>query len=182
MLTLKRVLAFVATLFLLQAQADEPIDGSFELVNQEGESVTETSYSGKLRLVFFGFTQCPIICPTTMIEVSGVMKQLGDRGKEVQPLFISIDPENDRPNVVGQYAKSWHPSIIGLTGSADQVAAAARNFNVSYGKTVPTSPEQIAEVYHSTYLYLMDRNGRFLDVFGYGTSHRTIIATLEEYL
>ena len=92
-------LAGLAVILIQQLQAAPPIDGRFALIDPDGKTVTEKTYNGKLRLVFFGFTQCPVICPTTMIEVSGVMKLLGERGEDVQPLFISIDPENDRPNV-----------------------------------------------------------------------------------
>ena len=118
--------------------ADEPINGRFALVDHNGIDVSEATYDGKLRLVFFGFTNCPIICPTTMIEVARVMKQLGHRNKEVQPIFISIDPENDTVDVLAAYVQAFHPSIVGLTGDPDEIAAAARSFNVTYGKTAPS--------------------------------------------
>ena len=162
--------------------ADESVNGRFTLVDHNGIDVSEATYDGKLRLVFFGFTRCPIICPTTMIEVTRVMRRLGDKNDEVQPIFISIDPENDTVDVLAAYVQAFHPSIVGLTGDPDQIAAAARSFNVTYGKTTPSSLDEAAEVFHSSYLYLMGRNGEFIDVFGYGARSAVILERLEELL
>ena len=177
-------LLLIATslIFTHSILADEPIDGRFTLVDHNGTDVSEATYDGKLRLVFFGFTNCPIICPTTMIEVARVMKQLGDRNKEIQPIFISIDPENDTVDVLAAYVQAFHASIVGLTGDPDEIAAAARSFNVTYGKTTPSSVDEASEVFHSSYLYLMGRNGEFIDVFGYGARPAVILARLEELL
>ena len=176
------LLIAASLIFTHSILADEPIDGRFTLVDHNGTDVSEASYDGKLRLVFFGFTNCPIICPTTMIEVAQVMKQLGDRNKEVQPIFISIDPENDTVDVLAAYVQAFHPSIVGLTGDPDEIAAAARSFNVTYGMTPPSSVDEASEVFHSSYLYLMGRNGEFIDVFGYGARPAVILARLEELL
>ncbi len=179
----QHLLLIAASVFFAHSiSADEPIDGRFTLVDHNGNDVTEASYDGKVRLVFFGFTNCPIICPTTMIEVARVMKQLGDRNKEVQPIFISIDPENDTVDVVAAYVRAFHPSIVGLTGHPDKIAMAAKSFNVTYGKTAPSSAEEASEMFHSSYLYLMGRNGEFLAVFGYGAKPDVILAKLEEFL
>ena len=183
MKTLQHLLLIAASLiFTHSILADDPVDGRFTLVDHNGIEVSEASYDGKLRLVFFGFTNCPIICPTTMIEVARVMKQLGDRNKEVQPIFITIDPENDTVDVLAAYVQAFHPSIVGLTGDPDDIAAAARSFNVTYGMTAPSSVEEASEIFHSSYLYLMGRNGEFLDVFGYGAKPAVILAKLEELL
>ena len=176
------LLIAASLIFAHSILADEVISGRFTLVDHNGIDVSEATYDGKLRLVFFGFTRCPIICPTTMIEVTRVMKGLGDKNNEVQPIFISIDPENDTVDVVAAYVRAFHPSIVGLTGHPDRIAAAARSFNVTYGKTAPSSAKEASEIYHSSYLYLMGRNGEFIDVFGYGAKPAVILARLEEFL
>ena len=179
----QRLLLIAASaIFAHSILADEPINGRFTLVDHNGIDVSEATYDGKLRLVFFGFTRCPIICPTTMIEVTRVIRRLGDRNKEVQAIFISIDPENDTVDVVAAYVRAFHPSIVGLTGHPDEIAAAAKSFNVTYGKTAPSSAEEASEMFHSTYLYLMGRNGEFIDVFGYGAKPTVILARLEKFL
>ncbi len=143
-------LLLIATslIFAHSILAAESVNGRFTLVDHNGIDVSEATYDGKLRLVFFGFTRCPIICPTTMIEVTRVMRRLGDKNDEVQPIFISIDPENDTVDVVAAYLRAFHPSIVGLTGHPDKIATAARSFNVTYGKTAPSSDEEASEIYH----------------------------------
>lgn len=181
---LSQALLMVSLLCLLSANswAGEVISGDFELLDHTGKRVTKSSYNNKLRLVFFGFTRCPIICPTTMSEVSRVMQMLESRSDQVQPLFISIDPENDTPDRVADYVSVFHASVIGLTGTPGQVKRAARAFNVSYGQVPADNIDGAEEIFHSSYLYLMDRKGEFLDVIGYGTRPEIILEKLEQYL
>lgn len=161
--------------------AEEVISGEFELIDHHGLSVTEQSFAGKLRLVFFGYTQCPDVCPTTLFEVSRVMQLLGDDAAQVQPLFISVDRNNDTQERIASYVGAFHPALVGLTGSEQQLQAAARAFNVTYG-VEPGGLSGADSVFHSAYLFLMDRQGRFLDVFGYGTKAAVIEAKLRDYL
>ena len=187
-MTLQRVFAprlaaaILCVLCTAITHAAEPVSGRFELTNHEGEAVTETSFNGKYRLVFFGFTRCPVICPTTMFEVARVMNALGDRADRVQPLFITIDPANDTVDIVASYVRHFHPSVVGLTGSKQQIADAAKSFNVTFGGTDASSADNSAEIYHSSYLYLMKEDGSFLDVFGYGDKAESIVETLDKYL
>lgn len=162
--------------------AAEIVSGEFELVDHRGSRVTQSSYNDKLRLVFFGFTRCPIICPTTLSEVSKVMPMLDNRMDQVQPIFISIDPEYDTIETVADYVSVFHPSVVGLTGSAEQVRQAANNFNVTYGKGPANTLDEAEEIFHSSYLYLMDRDGGLLDVIGYGAKPTLILEKLEQYL
>lgn len=170
--------SILSLLIFGSAQAAETVSGSFELTDHHGETVTDASFNGRYRLVFFGFTRCPVICPTTMIEVTRVMNALGDRASRVQPLFITIDPDNDTVDVVASYVSHFHPSVVGLTGSRQQIAEAAEAFNVTFGGTDGSN----TEIYHSSYLYLMNEDGSFLDVFGYGEKAESIVETLDEYL
>lgn len=163
--------------------AAEVISGEFDLIDHNGQQVTEETYNGQLRLVFFGFTQCPHICPMTLAEIRRVMQQLGDNASQVQPLFISVDRENDTRERIAAYVGGFHPSVIGLTGSETQIEAAARSFNVQYQVTpADDNADGQDKVFHSSYLFLLDRDGRFLDVFGYGAKAEEISARLRDYL
>jgi len=175
-------LAVCALVVCSLGQAEEVVQGNFELTDHRGQAVTERSYDGRLRLVFFGFTRCPDVCPTTLFEVAGAMRQLGDDAAKVQPLFISVDRDNDTPEVLASYVAAFHPELIGLSGSQQQLDAVAASFNVTYGvERAADSPSGLDNVYHSSYLFLMDRQGRFLDVLGYGVKAATIEARLREY-
>jgi cytochrome oxidase Cu insertion factor (SCO1/SenC/PrrC family) len=154
------------------------ISGNFRLVEHTGRAVDKHSYDGKLRLVFFGFTNCPLICPTTMAEVARVLRLLEPSEDKVQVLFITIDPEVDTVERLAEYVPAFHPAIIGLTGSEQQIHAAANGFNTIYGKSEGVN----AEIFHSSYLYLMDSEGEFIDVFGYGTHADTIAKTVRGYM
>jgi protein SCO1/2 len=163
-------------------QAEDIVKGDFELVDHQGQSVTEHSFDGKLRLVFFGYTQCPDVCPTTLFEVARVMRSLGDKARQVQPIFISVDRENDTPEQLAKYVAAFHPSLVGLTGSKQQLDAVAESFKVTYGvERASDGASSPGAVFHSSYLFVMDRQGAFLDVFGYGTKAEVIEARLREY-
>ena len=174
----KLVLIIVFLITARTTYAEDVISGKFDLLDHNGRAVTEQSYDGKLRLVFFGFTACPDVCPTTLFEVGSALQQLGELAREVQPLFISVDRDNDTQEKLAAYVGAFHPSIIGLTGSEEQLAAAAKSFNVTYGVQAAAGGDG-EEVFHSAYLFLMDRQGRFVDVFGYGTKAGVISQTIQ---
>jgi protein SCO1/2 len=163
-------------------RVEEVVTGEFELLDQHGNLVNQSTYNGKLRLVFFGFTECPDICPTTMANVAGVMRLLGDKSGQVQPLFFTVDPENDTVARLATYVSAFHPAIVGLTGSDQQVQSATKAFSVTYGRNPGSETNGLIDFYHSSYLYLMDRQGKFLDVFGYGTQPDIIVSRLQQYL
>ncbi len=163
-------------------QAEDIVKGDFELVDHQGQSVTEHSFDGKLRLMFFGYTQCPDVCPTTLFEVARVMRSLGDEARQVQPIFISVDRKNDTPEQLAKYVAAFHPSLVGLSGSKKQLDAVAESFKVTYGiEQASDGGSGPGTVFHSSYLFLMDRQGAFLDVFGYGSKAEVIEAQLREY-
>ena len=169
-------LAMCALVLCSPGYAEDVVKGNFELLDHHGQAVTEHSYDGKLRLVYFGFTSCPDVCPTTLFEVARVMRHLGDDASNVLPMFISVDLENDTPEILASYVAAFHPALIGLSGSKQQLDAVAASFNVTYGVEQGTD-----SVYHSSYLFLMDRQGGFLDLFGYGVKAAAIEARLREY-
>jgi protein SCO1/2 len=137
------------------------VGGPFSLINHKGQRVTDKDYRGKLLVVMFGFTFCPDVCPTELQLIAAALDKLGARADEIQPLFISIDPERDTPERLATYVKSFDPRIIGLTGQPSEIDAAAKAYRV-YVKKVP-DPKSTAgyTVDHSALIYLMDRNGEY---------------------
>jgi cytochrome oxidase Cu insertion factor (SCO1/SenC/PrrC family) len=173
----------ICVLLAQAAAADDVVSGNFELIDHNGDAVTEHSYDGHLRLVFFGFTQCPDVCPTTMMEIRAALKLLGEDAVQIQPLFISIDRKNDTTERVADYVAAFGPTFIGLTGSEQQTRAAASAFNVTYGtQEGEQSVTGNDTIFHSAYLFLMGRDGKFLNIFGYGTKADIIAIRISEYL
>lgn len=138
------------------------IGESWELVDFDGETVTPASYHGKVSLVFFGFTQCPDICPTALAEVAQAVALLGDDAQNVQVLMVSVDPERDTAQILRAYLGAFDGELptefVGLTGSAEQVRKAAGSFRAYYAKA-PT-PDGGYTMDHSTSFYLIDQDGK----------------------
>jgi protein SCO1/2 len=169
--------------------ADLPVDdeappsGRYLLMDANGRAVTNADFPGKFQLVAFGYTYCPDICPTTLVEAAAIMKQLGDRAERVQPLFITVDPERDTPQVLAAYTAYFHPRIIGLTGSPALVARAAQNFNARYEKvTEPGAPPDRYHVDHSAGMYLLGPDGSYIRKVGYSTPAAEIAERIERLL
>ncbi|MFA4891756.1 SCO family protein [Brevundimonas sp.] len=136
------------------------VGGPFQLVDQDGQAVDQTMLDGKWSLVFFGFTYCPDYCPTTLTALEATKRQLGDRAKDLQIVFISIDPERDTPQALKDYLSSdgFPQGVIGLTGSADQVKAAADVYRAYYQKV---GEGEGYTMNHSLTVYLMGPDGKF---------------------
>ena len=143
------------------------VGGDFQLVNQDGKPVDQSVLKGKWSVVFFGFTYCPDICPTTMQSLALTQDRLGPKGKDLQVVFISVDPERDTPEQVKTYLTTdgFPQNALGLTGTPQQVAAAAKVYRVFYEKA-GDGPAYL--INHSTAAYLMDPKGRFDRVLAYG--------------
>ena len=140
------------------------IGGPFELVNGDGKTVTDRAWPGKYLLVYFGYTFCPDVCPTTLNEMAGALEQLGPKANLLQPLFITVDPKRDTPDAVKQFAAAFSPRLVGLTGTQDQIAKAARAYRVFFKVHAPKDGEKADEytVDHSSIIYLMGPDGRFI--------------------
>ena len=136
------------------------VGGDFTLVNQDGRTVDQTLLNGKWSLVFFGFTYCPEFCPTTLAELAAVQQQLGDKAKDLQIVFISIDPQRDTPRQLKDYLSSdgFPKGTIGLTGTPEQVAQAAKAYRAFYQKV---GEGETYTMNHSLTVYLMGPDGRF---------------------
>ena len=141
------------------------IGGPFTLSTPDGTTVTDQTYRGKWLLVYFGYTFCPNSCPTTLLEVATALKKLGPDAAKVQPLFITVDPQRDTPEVMQQFTQSFDPRIVGLTGTPQQIAAAAQEYGAYHvrHRTGPGAEDYVMD--HSTYLYVMDPQGKFVRAF-----------------
>ncbi len=146
----------------------------FSLINHHGEAVTEEYYKDKYQLVYFGFTFCPDICPTELQKMANVLKQVGDRSSQIYPLFISVDPERDTPDVLKSYLSHFGETFIGLTGTEDQIDQAMDSFKVYAAKT--EDPEYTNYMMsHSSYLYFLNGSGDLLGIYSKDDSIEKII-------
>ena len=162
------------------AQQVAAIGGPFELTDQNGRTVTERDLKGRPFLVFFGFTRCPDICPTTLFEVSEIMRALGKDADRVGALFITVDPERDTPAALKDYLSSFDPHLAGLTGEPAAVAAVAKAYRV-YFKKVPLDQGGYT-MDHTAIVYLMDKDGRFVSPFNMKRTIEAAAADLRRYL
>ncbi len=166
--------------------ATSGIGGPFSLQATDGTVVTEKSFAGQLKLVLFGFTHCPDVCPTGLASMSAALDQLGPKAKRVQALFISVDPERDTPAVLRDYV-SVFPGVIGLSGTAEAVAAAAQAYRVYVARVSPTggpvapgSTDYVVD--HTALIYLMAGDGSYLGFFKPGTGADEMAAALKTHL
>ena len=143
------------------------VGGDFQLVDQDGRAVDQTLLDGKWSLVFFGFTYCPEFCPTTLAELAAVKQRLGDKADDLQIVFVSVDPERDTPQALKDYLSSdgFPQGTIGLTGSPEQIAQAAKVYRAYYEKV---GEGDAYTMNHSLTVYLMGPDGRFRTAVGHG--------------
>lgn len=158
------------------------VGGPFTLTTPDGTTVTDQTYRGKWLVVYFGFTYCPLACPTALFEIVAALEQLGPDAAEVQPLFITVDPQRDTPEVLREYTASFDPRIVGLTGTPAQIESAAREYGVYFiaQQTGPGADDYTID--HSTYLYLIDPAGRFVRGFDADASGKQIAAVIRGLL
>jgi len=161
--------------------AKEPIGGPFALIDHTGKPRTDAEFRGKLMLVYFGFTFCPDVCPTDLMAIGQAIDKLGDAGEAVQPLFVTVDPERDTPPHLADYVPFFHPRLIGLTGDAAQIRDAARAYRVYYAK-VAVGDAAAYTVDHSAFIYLMDRDGKYLGFFPPGTPADRMAAVIKAHV
>ena len=171
-----------------------PIGGPFMLVDHTGRTVTETDFGGKYLLVFFGFSNCPDVCPTTLADIASALELLGEDGDAIQPLFVSLDPERDTPQRLAEYVKAFHPKIVGLTGTPEQIAAVTKEYRAFYekvsaasyyGKETGAASDKSAPgneylISHQGNTYLMSPSSEYLAHFTYGTKPEEIVETIRK--
>jgi protein SCO1/2 len=160
--------------------ASSAIGGAFRLTDQNGNTITDADLKGRPFLVFFGYTHCPDVCPTTLFDVSEVMRALGKDADRAGALFVSVDPERDTPAVLKDYLSSFDPHLRGATGDRAAVDAAEKAFRV-YAKKVPTQSGDYS-MDHTALVYLMDKRGRFVAPFSLKRKPEEAAADLRRYM
>ena len=155
----------------------EAYGAPFELVDQRGEKITEQAFRGHPSAVFFGFTHCPEVCPTTLFEMDGWLEALGDEGSEIKAFFVSVDPERDTPEILGKYVSNVSKRIIGITGTPDKIAEMTKAFGI-YSKKVALDGDDYT-MDHTASVILLDSAGAFFGTISYGESSNTAIAKLQ---
>lgn len=140
------------------------VGGPFELVDHHGAVVTEADYAGQPKLIYFGFTYCPAICPTELQKITEVVKALGDDGQKIQPLFVTVDPERDTPEVMQEYVSLFHPRLVGLTGSRAQIDKVLKNYRV-FARKVESPEINDYTMDHSSFIYLMSAENTLVSMY-----------------
>jgi protein SCO1/2 len=142
------------------------IGGPFMLTAGDGRVVTDRTFRGRWMLVYFGYTHCPNVCPTTLLAVANVLEKLGPLAADVQPIFVTLDPERDTPEIVGEFTTAFDSRIIGLTGKAAEIAAVAKEYRVFF-RQVSSDDGNDYFLEHSSYIYLMNPDGRYVTLFSH---------------
>jgi cytochrome oxidase Cu insertion factor (SCO1/SenC/PrrC family) len=162
------------------AQAS-PVGGPFELVDHTGRTVTDRTFRGTLMLIYFGYSSCPDLCPTSLGDLAAALNLLGPSAEQVSFLFITVDPARDTPAHLAGYVGLFHPRLIGLSGSETQCAQVARALRV-YVRFVPSAEHEGYIVDHSSFAYLVAHDGRLLTAFPHGTPPETIAEAMRRAL
>jgi protein SCO1 len=176
--------AIVLGLALYQARTHGPapsasiqMGGPFHLVDQNGKPVSDRDLLGKPTVLFFGFTYCPDVCPTTLADMSAWLKALGPDADKLNVVYVTIDPERDTSERLKSYLTAFDPRIRGLTGSPAAIAQAAHDYNVYYQKVPLQGGEYTMD--HSTLIYLIDAKGHLAELVQYGTPRDQVVASLK---
>ena len=177
---------FSAVVFIVTGRSPTPIampsavGGPFKLVDQNSNPITDQDLKGHPFLVFFGFTHCPDVCPTTLFEVSEIFRALGPDAKDVRALFVTVDPERDTPKVLKDYLSSFDPRIVGATGDEVAITAIEKSYRV-YAKKVPIDGGGYT-MDHTAIVYLMNKDGRFVTPFSMKRRPEEAAEDLKRYL
>ena len=157
------------------------VGGPFTLTDQTGRTRTDADFRGKLMLVYFGYTTCPDICPTDLMQIGLALDKLGDASADIQALFISVDPERDTTDVLAKYVANFNPRILGLTGTPAQVRVAADAYKAYYARYTPPDGA-VYLIDHTGFIYLMGRSGEFLGFFPPGTAADRMVEIINQHL
>jgi protein SCO1 len=169
--------------FMLTGPSERPraalIGGAFALEDGAGKTISDQTLKGRPFLVYFGYTHCPDVCPTELARISDILGKMGD--KSIPALFITVDPERDTPKLMQDYVSSFNPAVIGLSGSPRAVQATEKTFRV-YARKGQPQPDGDYSMDHSSIVYLMDKNGAFVEAFNVERSPEDAAKELETYL
>lgn len=171
------VVGFMTYQWYRTPDVGQPFGAPFTLVDQNGAEITEAAFRGQPSVVFFGFTHCPEVCPTTLVEMDGWLKKLGDEGKHIRAYFVSVDPERDTPEVMKTYVGNVSDRIVGITGAPDKVAAMTKSFGI-YSRKVDTGDGDYT-MDHSASVLMLKRSGDFFGTIAYEENADTALAKLK---
>lgn len=163
-------------------QGEALIGGPFTLVDSTGKEVSDSAYRGRYMLVYFGFTHCPDICPTTLLMMNNALQKLGDLSRRIVPIFVTLDPERDTPEIVSTYVQNFSPNLVGLTGSAAQVKAAADAYKIYFKKVEAKDSAMDYMIDHSGFVYLMDPDGKYVAHFSHDTPEQAFVDGLRNHV
>lgn len=156
------------------------IGGPFSLTDQDGKKRSDADFRGKIMLVYFGYTDCPDVCPLTLQNMGAALAALGDKGQSIVPIFITVDPERDNVAKMKEYAARFSPRLVALTGTPDEVAAAAKAYRVYYAKHQEAGGGYSMD--HTSLIYLMGRDGHYLTHFSPDVSPQDMAAGIAKFL
>lgn len=160
---------------------EEPIGGPFSLTDQDGHTVTDKDFRGRVMLVFFGFTHCPDVCPVTLATITSVLNHLSPaKAAQVAPVFITVDPARDTPAQLKAFLKDFHPAITGLTGTDAQIAQVAKEYKVYYSAQDHHGAQYGVD--HSSMVYIMGKNGEYVGHFSQSDSEQAILEAISARL
>jgi protein SCO1/2 len=181
--TLVAVAVLGLAAFMIASSPERPraalIGGAFSLQDADGKTISDQTLRGRPFLVYFGYTHCPDVCPTELARISDVLTQMG--GKSIPALFITVDPERDTPKIMQDYVSSFNPAIIGLSGSPKAIESAEKTFRVFARKGQPQADGDYS-MDHSSIVYLMDKNGAFVEAFNVERPPKDAAQDLERFL
>ncbi|MDK1387003.1 SCO family protein [Sinorhizobium sp. 8-89] len=164
-----------------QQASSGPFGVPFTLVAQDGKPITEKAFTGKPTALFFGFTHCPEVCPTTLFEMNGWLEKVDPDGSKLQAYFITVDPERDTPEILGQYVSNVSKRVTGISGPPEKVLEMVKGYRVYY-KKVPVdekNPDGDYTMDHTASVFLLDANGHFSGTIAYGENPATAVQKLE---
>ena len=157
------------------------VGGDFTLTSAHGKAVSLRDFRGKLVLLYFGFATCPDICPTDLAEIGKALRALGSAARDIQPIFVTLDPQRDTQAILREYAAAFHPRMVALTGTPDEIRAVAERYKVFY-EPVPLPGAAGYTLDHTAFTYLIDREGKYIGIFPPGTHYDRMARMLRDEL
>jgi len=158
------------------------VGGPFTLTAHDGRRVTDKDFRGKFMLVYFGFTFCPEICPSALQVMAAALQELGPKAERIVPVLITLDPERDTAPELARYVQSFHPRLVGLTGTPDEIASVAKEYRVYYKKVKDEKSSAPYTVDHTSLIYVMDPSGAYVSHFSHATPVEQIVERLRKVL
>lgn len=158
------------------------VGGPFSLTDHTGKRFTEKNLEGQYSLIYFGYTYCPDVCPTELQVMSAALDEMGEEAGKVRPIFVSVDPDRDTRDVIAEYVSNFHPRMVGLTGTAEEIATVATAYRVFYKKVPQADKDAEYLMDHSSITYLMGPDGKFISHFAYATKPAKFVEGLRKAL